>query len=451
MGTTDCAGGLPRGSSFTAVIRPRRPRRPPGVYTLRSFLNPNPAAGPHSMLLSSIALLPALCLPTQDEFSWPQWDGPNRTGVSAETDWASEGKEEHLWEAELGLGYSTVAVADGRVFTMGYDKDQGLDVIWAFDAKSGEELWSHAYPSAIWDRAHEGGTVNTPSIDGKVVYTLNREGNLFCFEADSGEIVWHTDLMEEGNDNDLTYPTWGFSASPLVLENELLLNCGRMLSIEKKTGKVLWRSKEYGHAYGTPIAFEFEGAPVLAALNGNGVAVISRKDGSEVFFYEFNGKNRGVNAATPVLVDGEALFVSSGTIPAGALLAMDSEEKELIPVWENREMVNSFSGCVQMDGHLFGFDQNVLKCIDLSGETRWEQRGIGNGAVVGAGDRVLAMTADGELIVFKADADSYGELSRTKLFEAGRYWTKPVIANGIIYCRSSKGQLVARDHRPSKN
>ena len=403
------------------------------------------------MQLTPLALAAAFALPHGDEFTWPQWDGPHRTGVSSETAWLSKGKDENLWEADLGLGYSTVAVADGRVFTMGYDKEAGLDIVWAFDALTGEELWSHTYPSKIWDRAHEGGTVNTPSIDGDVVYSLNREGNLYCFEAATGDIRWHTDLMAEGNENGLTYPDWGFSASPLVLKDELLLNCGKLLSIDKKTGKVTWRSKEYGHAYGTPIAFELDGEPVLAALNGEGCAIVSRKSGEELYFHEFTGRNRGVNAATPILIDGEALFVSSGKIPAGALLAMDTEEKELIPVWENREMVNSFSGCVLMDGHLYGFDGQVLKCVDLEGETTWEERGIGNGAVVGSGERVLAMTAGGELIVFEATPESFVELSRAQVFDAGRYWTKPVLVNGVVYCRSSKGKLVARDHRPEEN
>lgn len=378
-------------------------------------------------------------------YTWPQWDGPDHNGVSRETDWVSEGKAESLFEVEVGLGYSTVSVVGDRLYTMGYDKDAGLDMVFCLDAVSGEEIWVHSYPSKIWNRAHEGGTVNTPSIGEDAVFTLNREGNLFRLDAATGEVEWHTPLVPEANPHDLKIPTWGYSGSPLLVDGDMYLNCGRLLSIDKKSGEVLWASKDYGDGYGTPLALEVNGKKALAVLNGDGVAVVDRASGDELYFYPFTGERRGVNASTPIAID-DAMFVSSGKIPAGALLAFD--EKELIPVWENREMATSFSGCVRIGDYLYGYDQTILKCVDLEGQPHWAERGIGNGAVLGAGDRVLAMGATGELIVFEATPEKFNELSRVKLFEAGNFWTKPVLVNGIVYCRSSKGVLVARDHRP---
>lgn len=378
------------------------------------------------------------------EFSWPQWDGPELTGISEEEAWVSEGVEEDLWRFEAGLGYSTVSVSDGRVFTMGHDKQAHQDTVWCLGALSGDVIWSYSFLSDIWDLAHEGGTVNTPSVDGDRVYALNREGNFFCFEAETGALVWHTFLLGEGNKHELAYSKWGFSASPLVVGEELFLNCGKLLSIDKATGEVKWASNQYGDAYGTPIAFEHDGKPVLATLNGNGVGVVSRVDGSEIYAQEFGGTNRGINGATPVLID-DSLFVSSGTLPAGARFAFGDDG--LIPVWQNREMVNSFSGCVRVGELLYGFDKSILKCLDFDGNSVWQERGIGNGAVMAAGDRLLVMGGTGELIVAHATPVGYEELSRTPLFEEGRYWTKPILVNGIVYCRSSKGSLVARDHR----
>lgn len=379
------------------------------------------------------------------EFSWPQWDGPHRDNRSRETEWRSEGATEHLWETEVGLGYSTVSVVGGKLYTMGYDREAGLDMVFCFDAVTGEEVWVHTYPSKIWNQAHEGGTVNTPSVEGELVYTLNREGNLFALEAETGEVVWHVDLMGDDNLHELEIPTWGFSASPLLLDDGMYLNCGRLLAIDKENGEVLWRTEDYGHGYGTPLALEVDGEPALAVVNGRGVAVVARETGEELYYRDFAGRNLGVSAATPILID-DALFVSSGTVPAGALLAF--AEGELVPVWENREMVNTLSGCVRVGDHLYGFDQGVLKCIDLEGETRWQERGIGNGAVTAAGERLLVMGATGELIVAEATPEELRVLSRTELFDAGKYWSKPILVNGIVYCRSSEGRLVARDHRP---
>ncbi|MFT5049890.1 MAG: outer membrane protein assembly factor BamB [Chlamydiales bacterium] len=399
-------------------------------------------------LLGPLAGLPSTPS-VSDDFSWPQWDGPQLNGISREKAWASEGQEANLWELPVGMGYSAVAVQDGRLYTMGYDKDGGVDIIWCVDAMTGEERWTQSYPCKIWDLAHPGGTVNTPSIDGDVVYTLNREGNLYCFDGESGDIKWHTMLMPEDNIYELEYPRWGFSAAPLVLDDALIINCGRVISIDKKTGEVQWVSEDYGHAYGTATPFEFEGEQLIAVLNLRGVGIVRIEDGEQAYFHEFAGTGRGVNAATPIVID-DAIFVSSGTIPAGALLAFG--DGEMVPVWQNREMANSFSGCVRMGDHLYGFDQSELKCIDLEGESKWSVRGIGNGAVTGAGDRILAMGATGELIIAQASAEQYKELSRVQVFDDdASYWTKPILVNGIIYCRSSKGSLVARDHRQTSD
>ena len=377
---------------------------------------------------------------------WAQWNGPGFDGVSSESNWSSEGAAESLWEAELGLGYSTVSVVDGRLFTMGYDDAAGLDTVYCLDALSGKALWSHSFSATIWDLAHEGGTVNTPSVDGDAVIALNREGNLFSFDAATGKVRWHRFLMAMGNKHELEYPKWGFSASPMVLEDGLFLNCGKILSIERKTGKILWASEDFGHAYGTPLAFVKDGVPSLAVLNARGIGVIDRRTGETVAFREFSGKQLGINASTPVLM-GEELFIASGTIPACGLFQLGKDGIEA--VWENREMVTRFSGCVAMNEHLYGFDGEVLKCIDAQGKAQWSERGIGNGAVTGAGDRLLVMGANGELQVVKASPAGYEVLSKVALWEAdsAKFWTKPILVNGIIYCRSNKGQLIARDHR----
>ena len=232
----------------------------------------------------------------------------------------------------------------------------------------------------------------------------------------------------------------------MVLEDGLYLNCGKILSIERATGKVLWASEDFGHGYGTPLAFEMNGVPSLAVLNGEGVGVIDRRTGKTTGFHEFKGTQRGINASTPVLLDGD-LFIASGTIPACG--RFKAAEDGLEAVWENREMVTRFSGCVTMNNHLYGFDGGVLKCVDAQGASIWAERGIENGAVTGAGDRLLVMGGNGELQVIKASPEGYALLSKVSIFEPGeaRFWTKPILVNGIIYCRNSKGKLVARDHR----
>lgn len=380
---------------------------------------------------------------TPDDGAWPFWRGPDSNDLSRETEWSVEGEPENLWEMEVGIGYSACTVQDGRLYTMGYLEEDGIDVVWCLDAKTGEEIWAHPYEAKIWNRAHRGGTVNTPTIVGDRVFTLNREGSTFCFDAEFGDVLWERNIV---TDHELNPHEWGLAGAPMMVGDDLVLNGGKILGLDPESGETRWMSKDYGHAYCTPTVVDYRGQRALAALNGNGLAIVTAPGGEELAFHEWTGTGRGINAASPVLVAPDKLFISSSLKSGGALLSFGESGLEV--VWENKNLATSFSGAVLMDGHLYGFDQSVLKCVGLDGEDRWAQRGIGNGAVMGAPGKLLAMSADGELIVFEATPTEFRELSRAKVFDDGaRYWTKPVLVDGLVYCRSNEGSLACRDHR----
>src|SRR5262245_39597621 len=138
------------------------------------------------ILALSLPLCGALTEPMADvRDDWPQFGGPARNGVSGETKWSSEGKREPLWRVQIGLGYSSVAVRDKRVYTLGFDKDLNQDVVFCLDAATGKELWTHAYAAKIWDLYHGGGTLTTPAVDEKRVYVSEREGWLHCLDRET--------------------------------------------------------------------------------------------------------------------------------------------------------------------------------------------------------------------------------------------------------------------------
>ncbi|MFT5051241.1 MAG: outer membrane protein assembly factor BamB [Chlamydiales bacterium] len=376
---------------------------------------------------------------------WAQWRGPGKDGISTETEWDSEGREQSVWSAEVGMGYSSVTVVDGKLFTMGYDKDMEFDVVRCLDAVTGEELWAHAYPSKIWNQYHTGGTLTTPSVDGDRVYTLNREAQFYCLEVETGEVLWDRALMEEFKG--LETPIWGFSASPLILEETIILNLGRVIALDKKTGKLLWESEDYGHAYGTPLAIDVDGDARLAVFNGKGLAILSLKDGSAHGMHEWKTE-WDVNAATPVLVGDDQLFISSGYNKGCGLVKVTAEGLEV--VWENKSMRSHMSGVVLWEDNFYGFDEKNLTCLGMDGEKRWSVRDYDNGAVMVADGRLLIVSSKGELIVAEASPEEYTEISKAEVFEAKDkvvYWTTPVLVDGRVYCRSSMGDLVCRDHR----
>lgn len=384
--------------------------------------------------------------PLDDQGNWAQWRGPDGTGISSETNWVSEGKSENLWSAEVGLGYSSVVIGDGKLYTMGYDAEAELDIVFCLDAKTGEEIWTMAYGAKIWNEAHEGGTVNTPTLDGDRLFTLNREGNLFCLDAKTGEELWHRALKEK---HELTYPRWGFSGSPLVAGENLILNVGKVLSVNKKTGKTNWISAEYGDAYCTPLQVKHADKPMVAIFNATHVAVLDQVSGQELYTYELPPANRSVNAAAPIQVE-DALFVSSGRIGGSMLLAFGDGALE--EVWSSKKMKSSWAASILINEHLYGFDNGSLKCLNLEGEEVWKQRGLATGAIAAAGERLILLNDRGELVIAEAKPDAYHELSRAQVFgkSDGKQWSIPVIADGLIYCRASNGNLVCRDHRATE-
>jgi outer membrane protein assembly factor BamB len=376
----------------------------------------------------------------QSNGQWPQWRGPDRDGISKETHWSSEGKEESLWELEVGLGYSAVSIRDGRLYTMGFDEDLQEDLIWCVDAKSGEKLWVHSYSAKIWNEFHGGGTLTTPTIVGDALYILNREGQLFCLDLKSGKPRWHRELMKELK---LTLPQWGFSASPLFVDGQLIINVGSVLSVDPKTGKTLWETKDYKEAYSTPTAFSREGKKLLAVFNGYGLAILERANGKEVSSFPWKTKYE-VNAASPIVID-DAIFISSGYDHGAALVAMDG--KNLEEVWSTKKMRNHMDGCVLIDGYLYGFDDKTLTCMNLEGKVVWSERGLGEGSLSASKDKLLVLSSKGDLIITKATPKGYAVESKTNVLSGGAYWTHPTLVDGLIYCRNSKGNLVCRDHR----
>lgn len=398
---------------------------------------------PKAALLHSTFAFLALA-PTAFAGDWPCWRGSDHDGVSRETDWVSAGAAANLWEAQVGLGYSSVAVADGRAYTLGHAADAGLDVLWCFDAESGEVLWTHEWPAKIWKEMHSGGTLTTPSVAGESVFVVNREGRFFRFDAKSGKVELERDLAKEFS---VEPPKWGFSGSPLVLDEGVVLNLGKVFLLDAKGVETKWSSAaSLGAAYSTPVPLALDGKPRLAVFDGDGLSVLDRATGERVYFQEWKTRYE-VNAATPVVV-GERVFISSGQGRGAGLVAFEDGAAKL--VWENKVIATKLSGCVLMGELLYGFDESVLKCVDLEGKERWLARGLGDGCLIGAGDRLLVLSGKGELVVVQATPDEFRELARQQVLEGGKYWTTPTLANGLVYCRNSEGRLVCRDHRAPK-
>jgi len=397
------------------------------------------------MLLLTL-LIPAAVLIAAEEgpgkakvFDWPNWRGPDRNGISRETNWKARWPEEGpkvLWKASVGTGFSSIAVSDGRAFTMGNTDD--VDTVWCLDARTGKRLWKHSYSCSKAPRNYEGGPSSTPTVDGGRVYTLSKDGHLFCFEAPTGKIVWQKNVRK---DFAAKKPTWGFASSALIIDDVLYLNVGSSgLALKKATGKAVWQSGKGPAGYATPVPFNHKGKRHLAIFGQNALIVVEAATGRQLCRSPWK-TSYDINAADPIIWDGKA-FISSGYNKGCSLVEIAPEPRT---IWQNRSMRNHFNSCVLLDGYVYGFDESQLRCLDAkTGQQKWTQKGLGKGSLMAAQGRLIILSARGELVTADANSESFKQISRAKVL-SGKCWTVPVLAGGRIYCRNAAGNVVCLD------
>ena len=392
-------------------------------------------------ILRLLALAAAGGISTQaPALDWPCFRGPDHNGISQEKDWSSQwpaGGPKQLWKAKVGIGFASFSVSQNRVFTVGNAADQ--DTVFCFDANSGAEIWKRTYEAKLDPKYYEGGPSATPTVEGDRVYTLTKRGVAHCLDAAKGTEIWSRDMAGELK---ATMPTWGFASSVLIEGDLAILNVGSTgAALDKKTGKMIWSSgpEEAGYATAVPFAAG-AGRAVMLAVKQDVVAV-QVKDGKELWRFPWKTQY-DINAADPIL-SGSKVFISSGYNHGGGVFDVGSQPPKL--VWENKNLRNHFNSCVLLDGHLYGVDENQLRCVVFNtGEVKWTDKVSGKGSLMLADGKLIVLTEKGELLVAAASPDGFKPTSRGQVL-GGKCWTAPVLANGKIYCRNAAGDVVCVD------
>ena len=362
--------------------------------------------------------------------------------------WPEEGLRVE-WTRDLGIGFSSMSIANGRLYSMG--NANGRETVFCLDAKSGEVVWSHSYESALVANLYEGGPGSTPTVDDHLVYTLGKEGNLFCFDAASGEIQWQKNLQ---HDLDVPMPEWGFNSSARVIGENVFFEAGRVVAYNKLTGEKQWQSSKHPAGYGSVAKLVSSARTYLITLDSDSLRVTNPVDGNEVATYPWKSPF-GTNSTTPI-VQGDTIFVSTGYQVGCGLFRFADDSLEL--VYANRDMRNHFNNSILYDGYLYGFDGNSnlgrvvqLVCMNhATGEVAWEQNGHGCGSLMIVDGKLLILSDKGEIVIAKATPKGYEKLATSRFLE-GRCWTIPVFLDGFVYGRNASGKLVAAKERGTNN
>ena len=388
-------------------------------------------------LVLSVMVLIATGIQAAD---WATWRGPTQNGISTETGWKPAGVARELWHKHVNAGYASVAVADGRLFTMGYADEQ--DTVYCQQPETGKELWTFVYPCG--KGGGFAGPRATPVVDGDRVYTFSLEGDVHCLDATSGKKIWYRDAAEL----DIKQIKWKYSASPVIMDDMLLLNVGdHGAALDKLTGRVLWQSSGAG-GYATPVVFGPHTRPMLAIFGQAAIHGVDARTGRKLWALPWQTKH-DINAADPVLV-GDDLFISSGYGKGCARLDVSGSTPKV--KWQNTNLRNHFTSSIVLDGNLIGCDGNTgkgkLVSVDAAtGEVNWSED-LGFGAAILVDGKIIYLNEKGTVTIGVPSKSGFKTLvSQHVVDDPGKCWNMPILSNGLLYCRGSKGPLVCLDLR----
>ena len=410
-------------------------------------MNPPPASRHGCM---KALLLLALLTGSAAAAEWPDIMGPKRRGHSTEKGWNTDWNAKEpavIWKVQTGRGASSCAAAGGLVYTMGGSLN-GTESVICLHAETGKEVWRQTYSCEFDARMWKGGSSTTPVLDGDRLYTLSFRGQLFCWNAASGARIWEVDLAHTFKG---IMPHWGWSGSPLVVGNMIVVEPGgngsSRAAVDKLTGKVFWQSGSDPAAYASPILFANATMRGVALFNASGLVGINPRDGTELFRHEWKTDN-DVNASIPVHREGR-FFLASAYGKGIALVQPGSGV-----VWEDRKTFLQLQSPVLHGEHLYfvaGDNSNkaTLQCREwATGKTAWTQPVPGNrGQLIVADNRLIVLSEKGEVLLCEASPAGYKELGRTHVL-SDPAWAQPALSDHRLFLRDNSGALVCLDLKP---
>jgi outer membrane protein assembly factor BamB len=398
---------------------------------------------------------------------WPQWRGPQRDGIGSEKglldDWTKT-KPRLVWNSKdgvkksIGEGWSSVSIADGRIFTMG---DHGSDCfVYALEQKTGKQLWE----KKIGGTNGNGGPRCTPSVDGERLYALANTGELACLKVKSGEILWSKDYQKDFGGHWMA--SWLFCESPLVDGDKLVCTPGgdsaALVALNKMTGEVIWKAPIKGTGgcgYSSIMVSEGGGIrQYITFMNhGKGLVSVDAKNGN--LLWNYNKVANGTANIPTVLIKGDLVFASTGYGTGAALLQLVKEgggvkavEKYFLP---GSKFQNHHGQMILIGDHVYaghGHNHGLPICLELmTGKIAWGPEtsiGSGSAACAYADGHIYLRYEDNAVALIEATPKAYNHKGTFvvpgKNLSTG--WPQPVIVDGMMYIRG-RDQLMCFDVR----
>jgi outer membrane protein assembly factor BamB len=408
--------------------------------TTASPLNPADEAAP-------VAPAPATATPVTVPIAWPGFRGPERDsvirGLTIDTNW-SEQPPVALWRQPIGPGWSSFAVRGDLIYTQEQRGDD--EIVAAYSIKTGAPVWRHRDSTRFWESNGGAGPRGTPTLsaDG-VVYAFGGTGVLNALDAGSGKVIWSRNA---GTDAKKTVPEWGFSSSPVVIDDIVVVGVdGRLVGYARATGTPRWFGPVHGNSYSSPHLMTIDGVPQILYISNAGLTSVA-SDGTVLWEHDWPG---GAIIQPARMGDREVLFSVLGGAMGGAgtrRLSVDRSTGKwnVQERWTSNGLKPFFNDYVVHKGYAYGFDGSILAAIDLNdGKRAWKGGRYGDGQLVLLADQdlLLVTSEEGELALVRAAPDQFTEVARVQAID-GKTWNHPVVVGDILLVRNGEEMAAFR-------
>ncbi|MFQ5638566.1 MAG: PQQ-binding-like beta-propeller repeat protein [bacterium] len=375
--------------------------------------------------------------------AWPGFLGRNRDGiirgVRIETDWSASPPVE-LWRRSIGPGWSSFAVHGALLYTQDQRGDD--EVVACYNLATGEPVWSHRDRTRFWEAIGGAGPRGTPTFSNGQVVTFGATGILNVFDAGDGSVVWSRNAASDAK---AKLPYWGFSSSPLVVDDVVIVGAsGALVAYGLATGEPRWSRPDSSISYSSPHLLTFDGVEQILLLNGAGLTSVAPTDGALLWEHPWPGEP----ILQPALIRDSDVLISVGQGSGVRRLSVSRGPGgwTIAERWTSTRLKPYYSEFVIHKGHAFGFDGSILACIDVEdGKRKWKggRYGAGQLFLLADQDVLLVLSETGKLALVAATPDRFTELARFPALE-GKTWNHPVLVGDVLLVRNAQEMAAFR-------
>jgi len=370
--------------------------------------------------------------------TFSQWRGKNRDGIYHEngllTEWPTDGPQ-LLWHIEgLGDGYSSPAIANGKIYVTGIDGDNLI--LFVFDLNG--KFLNRTVVGIEWDRSYPGTRSTVTVSDGKL-YIFSSVGHLYCLNEKTLELVWKKDVLTDFDGRNLR---WGMTESPLVIGDKVIITPGgrvnNVVALNKKTGELIWSSQGMGEisTYCSPLFVDGYSVPLIVTHTEQHIIGLNANTG-ELLWSHPQTNRWNIHPNTPLYADG-MIFSTTGYGAGSTMLRLISGGKAVELVWTNN-VDNQMGGAVKIGNYVYtsGHNNRGFACINWhTGEIMWRVNQISPSAIISADGMLYVYSERGEMALVRPNPERFELVSSFDVtLGTNQHWAHPVIHNGVLYIR----------------